>query len=422
MHPKDISINDYDYFLPDEKIAFFPLEERDQSKLLIYKNGEINQDIYLNIANHLPSKSFLVFNDTKVIKARILFTKGTGAVIEIFCLEPYEKINDYAVVLQKKKSVMWKCMIGGAGKWKQKYLEKKFIINNDEVTLKAQLVEKLSDAYVAELSWSRGDYSFAEIIEHAGKTPLPPYIKREAGESDAERYQTIYSKYEGSVAAPTAGLHFTERIFSSLKEKNIDTGFVTLHVGAGTFKPVKSETMKGHEMHAEWIDVSTGFIELLIQNISNGIFCVGTTSVRTVESLYWMGVKTMLYPDSSFEELEIRQWEVYEDDLFKNPFSSEEALQSLLNFLHDKKAERLFIRTQIIITPGYQFKIVQGLITNFHQPKSTLLLLVAAMAGEKWKVIYDYALHNHFRFLSYGDGCLIYGKQNSNFIQQKVIH
>ena len=386
MHPKDISINDYDYFLPEEKIAFFPLEERDQSKLLIYKNGEINEDIYLNIANHLPSKSFLVFNDTKVIKARILFAKDTGAVIEIFCLEPYEVINDYAVVLQKKNSVRWKCMIGGAGKWKQKYLEKKFTIDNDAVTLKAELVEKLSDAYVTELSWSPGEYSFAEIIEHAGKTPLPPYIKRDAGESDAERYQTIYSKYEGSVAAPTAGLHFTKRIFSSLKEKNIDIGFVTLHVGAGTFKPVKSETMQGHEMHAEWIDVSTGFIRQLIKNISNGIFCVGTTSVRTVESLYWMGVKTMLYPDASIEELEIQQWEVYEDDFVKNPFTAEEALQSLLNFLHDKKSERLFIKTQIIIAPGYQFKIVQGLITNFHQPKSTLLLLVAAMVGRRMEI------------------------------------
>jgi len=408
MHPKDISINDYDYFLPEEKIASFPLEERDQSKLLIYKNGAINEDIYLNVANHLPQKSFLVFNDTKVIKARILFTKDTGAVIEIFCLEPYEFINDYAVVLQKKKSVRWKCMIGGAGKWKQKYLEKKFIINDNEVKLKAELIERLSDAYVVELSWEPHDYSFAEVIEHAGETPLPPYIKRKAAENDVERYQTIYSKYEGSVASPTAGLHFTERIFSSLKEKNIDTGFVTLHVGAGTFKPVKSETMQGHEMHAEWIDVSTNFIEHLIKNISNNVFCVGTTSVRTIESLYWMGVKVMYHPEITNDDLEIKQWEVYEDTLANNSCSATEALKSLLNFLYERKTERFFIRTQIIITPGYQFKIVKGLITNFHQPKSTLLLLVAAMAGEKWKSIYEYALNNSFRFLSYGDGCLIF--------------
>ncbi|KAA9039518.1 S-adenosylmethionine:tRNA ribosyltransferase-isomerase [Ginsengibacter hankyongi] len=339
MHPKDISINDYDYVLPEEKIAFFPLEGRDQSKLLIYKNDEIKEDIYLNVANYLPAKSFLVFNDTKVINARILFTKLTGGVIEIFCLEPYEAVNDYTIVLQKKKSVRWKCMIGGAGKWKQKYLEKKIIIDNDEVILKAQLVEKLSDAYVVELSWEPGEYSFAEIIERAGTTPLPPYIKREAGESDAERYQTVYSKYEGSVAAPTAGLHFTQKIFSSLKEKNIDTGFVTLHVGAGTFKPVKSETMEGHEMHAEWIDVSATFIEQLIQNIHHGIFCVGTTSVRTVESLYWMGVKAMLYPNATMEELEIKQWEVYENDMVNNSCSAKEALKSLLTFLRKKKQE-----------------------------------------------------------------------------------
>jgi S-adenosylmethionine:tRNA ribosyltransferase-isomerase len=413
MHPKDLFIGDYDYFLPEEKIASFPLKERDQSKLLIYKNGQIEEDIYLNIANYLPEKSFLVFNDTKVIKARILFAKSTGAFIEIFCLEPFEVINDYAIVLQKKESVRWKCMIGGAGKWKQKYLEKKFTIDDEEVTLKAELTEKLSDAYVVELSWNPGEYSFAEIIDHAGKTPLPPYIKREANESDVERYQTIYSIHKGSVAAPTAGLHFTEKIFSSFKEKNIDTGFVTLHVGAGTFKPVKSKTMEGHEMHAEWIDVSAKFIEQLIKNISNEIFCVGTTSVRTVESLYWMGVKSMLHSRAAIEELEIKQWEVYGQDLANNTCNAEEALKFLLDFLNAKKTERLFIRTQIIIAPGYQFKVAKGMITNFHQPKSTLLLLVASMAGKKWKEIYYYALNNNFRFLSYGDGCLIFNEKTS---------
>src|ERR1017187_1222139 len=411
MHPKDLSIDDYNYSLPEEKIAFFPLAERDLSKLFVYKNGRIEEDIYLHIARYIPEKSFLVFNDTKVINARILFTKTTGAVIEIFCLEPHESKKDYALFLQKRNSIQWKCMIGGAGKWKQKYLEKKFSIGKVEVTLKAQLMEKLPDAYVAEFSWKPGEYSLAEIMEHAGKTPLPPYIKRDAGESDAERYQTIYSKYEGSVAAPTAGLHFTKRIFSSLKEKNITTGFVTLHVGAGTFKPVKSEKMEGHEMHAEWIDVSTGFIENLINNISNGIYCVGTTSVRTVESLYWMGIKTIFHPELKTEELEIKQWEVYEEVLFNSKFSTVEALTSLLNFLQRKKPKRVFTKTQIIIAPGYQFKIVNGMITNFHQPKSTLLLLVAAMAGEKWKEIYNYALHHNFRFLSYGDGCLIFKEE-----------
>jgi S-adenosylmethionine:tRNA ribosyltransferase-isomerase len=408
MHPKNLSISDFDYTLPEEKIAVYPLPERDQSKLLIYKNGNISEDIYRNIANHLPENSFLIFNDTKVIKARILFQKKTGAVIEIFCLEPYEKINDYAVVLSQKNSTKWKCMIGGAGKWKEKFLEKEIQIGANKIGLKAELAEKLSDAYVVELTWNPGDYSFAEIIDHAGETPLPPYIKRKAEESDAERYQSIYSHYEGSVAAPTAGLHFTKEIFSSFKEKNIDTGFVTLHVGAGTFKPVKSSNMEGHEMHAEWIDVTTKFLQQLIGHISDPVFCVGTTSVRTVESLYWMGLKTFLNPEISFANLKINQWEVYEEPLLSNVCSSKVALESLLKYLRNKKTERLFIQTQIIIAPGYSYQIADGIVTNFHQPKSTLLLLVSAMIGENWRKMYDYALTNEFRFLSYGDGCLIF--------------
>jgi len=408
MHPKNLSISNFDYSLPEEKIAVYPLEKRDESKLLVFQNGTISEDIYRNIADHLPEKSFLVFNDTKVIKARILFQKKSGAVIEIFCLEPYEKINDYAVVLCQKDCVRWKCMIGGAGKWKEKYLEKEIKIGEEKVILKAALVEKLTDAYVVELSWNPGKYSFAEVIDHAGQTPLPPYIKRKAQESDATTYQTIYSVHEGSVAAPTAGLHFTKEIFSSLKEKNIDTGFVTLHVGAGTFKPVKSANMEGHEMHAEWIEVTTDFIKNLIQNLSHGVFCVGTTSVRTVESLYWMGFKAFLNPEIKFEDLKITQWEVYDNKSFEPNISPGESLNYLLNYLTRKKLNRLFIQTQIIIAPAYEFKIIKGIVTNFHQPKSTLLLLVAAMIGEKWKEIYEYALTHQFRFLSYGDGCLIY--------------
>lgn len=411
MHPKKLSIADFDYPLPEEKIAIYPLSERDQSKLLIYRNGNISEDIYRNIAEHLPENSFLIFNDTKVIKARMLFQKKTGAVIEIFCLEPYEKINDYAVILSQKKCTKWKCMIGGAGKWKEKFLEKEIEIHGQKIFLKAQLVEKLSDAYVVELSWNPGDYSFAEIIDHAGETPLPPYIKRKAEESDAERYQSIYSHYEGSVAAPTAGLHFTKEIFSSLKKKNIDTGFVTLHVGAGTFKPVKSSNMEGHEMHAEWIDVSIKFLQQLIDNLSQTVFCIGTTSVRTVESLYWMGLKTFLNSDISLNDLKINQWEVYEEPLKNNVCDTKIALQSLLNYLQNKNSERLFIQTQIIIAPGYSYKITNGIVTNFHQPKSTLLLLVAAMIGQNWKRIYDYALMHEFRFLSYGDGCLIFSSR-----------
>jgi S-adenosylmethionine:tRNA ribosyltransferase-isomerase len=412
MHPKNLSISDFDYTLPEEKIAIYPLTQRDQSKLLVYKDGFISEDIYKNITDHLPSKSLLVFNDTKVIKARILFQKKTGTVIEIFCLEPHEKINDYAIILSQQNSTRWKCMIGGAGKWKEKYLEKEIFIHGNKIILRAELVERLSDAYVVELSWNPGNYSFAEIIDHAGATPLPPYIKRKAEESDAEKYQTIYSAHEGSVAAPTAGLHFTYEIFSSLKKKNIDSGFVTLHVGAGTFKPVKAATMQGHEMHSEWIDVSQKFIQKLIKNISNGVFCVGTTSVRTIESLYWMGLKTYINPEIEFDDLKINQWEVYEEELIKTDLSAEESLTYLLNYLIDKNLNHLFIQTQIIIAPAYEFKITNGIITNFHQPKSTLLLLVAAMIGERWKEIYEYALKNEFRFLSYGDGCLIYNDQN----------
>jgi len=408
MHPKNLSISDFDYSLPEEKIAAYPLLQRDRSKLLIYANGNISEDIYRNIADHLPEKSFLVFNDTRVIKARILFQKATGGIIEIFCLEPHEKINDYSIILSRKKPTRWKCMIGGAGKWKEKFLEKEIVIEGNKIMLRAALVEKLSDAYVVELSWDPENYSFAEIIEHAGETPLPPYIKRKAEESDSETYQTIYSAHEGSVAAPTAGLHFTKEIFASLKNKNIDTGFVTLHVGAGTFKPVKSEHMEGHEMHAEWIDVSTQFIQQLIQNISHGVFCVGTTSVRTIESLYWMGLKTLMNPGIEYDDLKINQWEVYEDVFKNNNCSVEKSLQSLLTYLQNKKTRRLFIQTQIIIAPAYSFKIANGIITNFHQPKSTLLLLVAAMIGGEWKNIYEYALSQEFRFLSYGDGCLIY--------------
>jgi S-adenosylmethionine:tRNA ribosyltransferase-isomerase len=408
MHPKDLSINDFNYDLPDQRIAVFPLERRDESRLLIYKNKKISEDVYKNIADHLPEGSFLVFNDTKVIKARILFQKITGAVIEIFCLEPHEEIKDYAVVLQQNKSIRWKCMIGGAGKWKQTFLEKSFSIGEEKIILKAKLIEKLIDAYVVELSWNPGNYSFAEIIEHAGETPLPPYIKRKAVESDSERYQSIYSLHEGSVAAPTAGLHFTEQIFSSLLKKNIDKGFVTLHVGAGTFKPVKSAKMEQHEMHAEWIDVSMDFIELLIRNLDQGIFCVGTTSIRTIESLYWMGLKTFINLEINFEDLQIKQWDPYEADLQTNSCSAVAALKALIIYLKSQNVEKLFIQTQIIIAPGYEFKIAKGMITNFHQPKSTLLLLVAAMIGENWKDIYQYALTHDFRFLSYGDGCLIY--------------
>ena len=408
MHPKNISILDYTYTLPDNRIAAFPLPERDDSKLLIYLDGIIQEDRYKNIAQYLPGNSLLVFNNTRVIQARILFQKATGGVIEIFCLEPYERMNEYSSIMAKKEKVSWQCLIGGASKWKEGVLVKKLTIQNSEAELKARLVEKLPDAYVVELSWQPAHFSFAEIIEQAGETPLPPYIKRKAGETDKERYQTIYAKYDGSVAAPTAGLHFTPAIFSSIAAKNISAASITLHVGAGTFKPVKAATLQDHPMHAEWIDVTAAAINKLLQNINNGIIAVGTTSLRTLESLYWMGVKAILYPGNKIEELMIHQWDVYESPLADSNISATEAFTALLSRMKKNNEERIITQTQILIAPGYQYKTAKAIITNFHQPQSTLLLLVAAAIGEDWKKVYAYAIENDFRFLSYGDGCLLF--------------
>ena len=410
MHPKNISISDYTYLLPDEKIAAFPLANRDASKLLVYKNDILSEDTYQNIASYLPEKSLLIFNNTKVIQARILFQKPTGGVIEIFCLEPYEAVNEYSSIMSKKEKVRWKCMIGGVGKWKEGLLVKKSTVS--DCVLSVALIEKLSDAYVVEFTWQPAQLSFAEVLEQMGDIPLPPYIKRKPAETDKERYQTIYAAFDGSVAAPTAGLHFTEQIFSSFKEKNIDTGFVTLHVGAGTFKPVKAASMQEHEMHSEWMDVSVDTIKLLIENIKNNITAVGTTSLRTLESLYWMGVKSILFPDGSIENLAIEQWDVYDERLATSNFSAEEALSGLIIWMNKNDCKTIISKTQILIAPGYIFRIAKAIITNFHQPQSTLLLLVAAAIGENWRKMYDHALQNNFRFLSYGDGSLIFLKSN----------
>jgi S-adenosylmethionine:tRNA ribosyltransferase-isomerase len=397
MHPKNISILDYTYTLADDKIALHPLQERDASKLLIYKNGQISEDTYGNIHHHLPEKSLLIFNNTKVIKARILFTKPTGGVIEIFLLEPYHA--DYTTTLSATKTCTWKCLIGGAGKWKEKELG----FGNWGLT--ARLLEKLVDTYVVEFTWD-GDISFAAILEQAGNIPLPPYIKRKPEEEDNNRYQTIYAAHDGSVAAPTAGLHFTENVFKNLAAKNISKDFVTLHVGAGTFKPVKAATMQAHEMHAEWIDVGIETIENLINNLNHTIVAVGTTSLRTIESLYWLGVKALLHP--ALPQLQIIQWEVYDELPGHENIPAEKALQALINWLKKNNQTQLFTQTQILIAPGYNFKIAKAIVTNFHQPQSTLLLLVAAAVGDDWKKIYGYALENDFRFLSYGDGSLLF--------------
>ena len=403
--PRTLSIKDFTYSLPEERIAKYPLAERDASKFLVYKKENITEDVYKNVADHIPSNSLLVFNDTKVVEARLLFQKPTGGIIEIFCLEPHEQYADITTAMLQHEKVLWHCLIGGASKWKHgQILEKKISYNSKELVLNARYIEKLTESFIVELAWKDSSLSFAEVLHLFGAIPLPPYIKREVEESDSERYQTVYAHYEGSVAAPTAGLHFTEKVFQKLKEKNIDTDFVTLHVGAGTFKPVKAEMMKDHEMHAEYFTVSKTLIQNLIDHLDKNIVAVGTTSLRTLESLYWLGVETR-HALSLHERTEITQWRVYDDD---GKIPAKEALNNLINRMDKKGLAHLTAKTQIIIAPGYQFKIVNGLITNFHQPQSTLLLLVAAFIGKSWKEVYQYALKNNFRFLSYGDGSILW--------------
>jgi len=404
-NPRTLSIKDFTYSLPEDRIAKYPLAERDASKLLIYKEEKIEEDIYRNITDHVPSNSLLVFNDTKVVEARLIFQKTTGGVIEIFCLEPHEQYQDITTAMFQHEKVLWHCLIGGASKWKRgQLLEKKISHNSKDLVLNARYIEKLGDSFIVELSWNDLSLSFAEVLHLFGAIPLPPYIKREAEISDAERYQTVYAQYEGSVAAPTAGLHFTETVFKKLKENNIQKDFVTLHVGAGTFKPVKTEVMKDHEMHTEYFTVSRSLIQNLIDHLNKNIIAVGTTSLRTLESLYWLGIKCSTV--NSQQSMEITQWEVY--DHKEKMISPKEALENLIQWMSEKDQDNLTAKAQIIIAPGYQFKIVTGLITNFHQPQSTLLLLVAAFIGKTWKEVYDYALENNFRFLSYGDGSLLW--------------
>lgn len=404
MHPKKLSIKDFTYFLPEEKIASHPVHPRSASKLLIYKQGTIEQDVYKNIGDYLPEEAVLIFNNTRVIKSRILFQKESGAIIEVFCLEPQDVVQDYEHALSQKKTTVWKCLVGKANKWKEQFLEKELVVDGQTLLLKAELLERLSDAYLVRFTWDADNITFLEIMESAGQTPLPPYIKRAANLQDETDYQTVYSKHEGSVASPTAGLHFTDEILHQLREKNISTLFTTLHVGAGTFKPVKSETMEGHHMHSEWMHISLSFLKDLEERITKKIISVGTTATRTLESIYWMGNKILNHPDIDLSDLKIQQWEVYENTVQHSP---QEAVIALQKWMESRNLEELFIETEIIIAPGYSFQIVNGLITNFHQPQSTLLLLVAALLGDSWKKVYEYALDHDFRFLSYGDGSLL---------------
>ena len=409
MHPKNLSITDFTYHLPDQRIAKYPLEERDWSKLLVYKSGKIFSSTYKEVDQFLPANSLLIFNNTKVIEARLLFQKPTGGVIEIFCLEPDEQYLDITSAMNEKGKVWWKCLVGGASKWKHGMKLTKQIETTDvEVLLEATIVKRLSDSFVIELRWEPADRTFAEILEVSGNIPLPPYLNRDVEEEDKNRYQTIYAKQHGSVAAPTAGLHFTNAVLEKLTAKNIKKDFVTLHVGAGTFKPVKAEILDDHEMHAEFIDVSANTLQNLIDNIDGTIVAVGTTSLRTIESLYWMGVKAFLNKKLTVYEISVAQWDPY--DLPPTTLTPKKALQHLQDRMIENGLTRLVTKTQILIAPPYTLKVAKGIITNFHQPQSTLLLLVAAITGTHLKNIYQYAMDNDFRFLSYGDGCLLWAE------------
>jgi S-adenosylmethionine:tRNA ribosyltransferase-isomerase len=411
MHPKNLLIADFTYDLPAERVAKYPLAERDNSKLLVYESGKIKESIYRYVDEFLPADTLLIFNNTKVIEARLIFQKTTGANIEVFCLEPHEQYVDITSAMLQKGRVLYKCLVGGASKWKHgMILQKEVETNGEKIVLNAAIVDRRIDCFVVELTW-RPEVSFAEMLHAAGFIPLPPYLHREVEESDKNRYQTIYAKEDGSVAAPTAGLHFTDAVFEKLKAKNIKTEFVTLHVGAGTFKPVKTARIDEHEMHAEFIDVTIDAIENLLKYAKKTIVAVGTTSLRTIETLYWMGLKALQNADASLEEISIHQWDPYEQN--NQEVTTEEALSALWLWMDKKGLARLITKTQILIAPGYKPKIAKGIITNFHQPQSTLLLLIAAFVGKHWKEIYQYAMDNEFRFLSYGDGCLFWNDTNS---------
>jgi len=397
-----ISISDYAYELPDEKIAKYPLEERDQSKLLVWKNGAIQDSHFGNLPEFLPQKSLLIFNNTKVIRARLHFQKETGARIEIFCLDPVDPA-DYQIAFQTTRSCIWKCMIGNQKKWKGESLRKIIRIEDAEIELCAEQTDPENNKSLIRFSWNNPDFEFSRIIEHAGSLPIPPYLNRETEQSDLERYQTVYSKIKGSVAAPTAGLHFTEKVFGHLTGDGHELAELTLHVGAGTFQPVKSEILSGHEMHSEHLYISRDFLKKLIRHSGKKI-AVGTTSVRTLESLYWLGLQALNNPEINPDDLKVSQWEAYPEE--DRQIEANTALEALIQLLDRNLIDYLSASTQIIIAPGYQFRIVDGLITNFHQPQSTLLLLISAYLGEEWRTIYNHALANDYRFLSYGDSNL----------------
>lgn len=415
INPAAIKIEDFQYELPDERIARFPLEKRDQSKLLIYKGGRIEADVFRKVSTHLPENALLLLNQAKVVHARLHFRKSTGGKIEIFCLEPDSRYLDITTAMMQKNEVYWNCILRGASKWKDDSpleLKVNYSTTSGEKTIKAEArkVSREGQSFNIHFKWETGNneqISFSEFLEHAGKIPIPPYLKRKAKESDEERYQTIFAKSEGSVAAPTAALHFTSEILNQLPSKNIDLGELTLHVSAGTFMPVKSKTIAGHEMHAEWIEISLGSLEKIAQQLQteNKIIGIGTTSARTLESLYWIGVQILKKQWQIDQKIAVSQWYPYQEE---SNFTGLQAINALIDYYVTNNLQTLITQTKLIIVPGYEFRLLDGLITNFHQPSSTLLLMISAFVGEDWKKIYDYALDNNFRFLSYGDGSLLW--------------
>lgn len=401
MDTKNISISDYNYELPDERIAKFPVTPRDHSQLLVYDNGNIIDDHFYNLPQYLPKGALMVFNNTKVIRARLHFHKDTGALIEVFLLEPYAPA-EYEQMFLTRGHCQWLCLVGNLKKWKEGKLTLTIANNQYPITVKASRGAMVGTSHIIEFDWS-GEVTFAELLEAAGQLPIPPYLNRETQQSDLTTYQTVYSKIKGSVAAPTAGLHFTPEVLDALDAHGIDREELTLHVGAGTFKPVKSDTMGGHVMHSEHICVRRQTLEKLLKHNCSAI-AVGTTSVRTLESLYYMGLKVMANPELTEEQLHVDQWEPYDNS---SSVGAEEALSALLNWMDHNGLDALHASTQIIIAPGYHFHIVSQLVTNFHQPQSTLLLLVSAFTKGRWRDIYRHAIDNGYRFLSYGDSSLL---------------
>ncbi len=403
IDPRHIHISDYSYPLPDERIAKFPIARRDHSKLLIYNKGEVSSDVFYNLPQYLPKGALMVFNNTKVIQARMHFRKDTGALIEVFLLEPADP-SDYELMFQTTDHCAWYCLVGNLKKWKEGTLRREVEIHGQTIVVCATRGELHGTSHRIDFEWT-GDFSFAEIIDVMGELPIPPYLNRETQESDKTTYQTVYSKIKGSVAAPTAGLHFTPEVLADLDAHGIQREELTLHVGAGTFKPVKSEEIEGHEMHTEYVSVRRDTIQKLIDHEGCAI-AVGTTSVRTLESLYYMGLKVMRDPSLNENQLHVAQWEPY-GEVRSGEVKSVEALKALLAWMDARALTVLHSSTQIIIAPGYDYHIVKMLVTNFHQPQSTLLLLVSAFVKGDWHKIYDYALSHDFRFLSYGDSSLL---------------